>query len=69
MLWGSGVAQKNYLSFAMSVSTYSEHFLSIKREIAATYPDFQARATEAWAEIVKELAKVTERVSEKRSQV
>jgi hypothetical protein len=42
--------------------------LSIKREIAGTYPDFQARATKTWGEIIKELAKVTERVSEKGSQ-
>ncbi|KAE9388283.1 DUF1479-domain-containing protein [Gymnopus androsaceus JB14] len=52
----------------MSAPAYSKHFLNIKREIAESYPDFQARATKAWAEIIDELAKVTAQVSEKGSE-
>ncbi|KAJ4463196.1 hypothetical protein C8J55DRAFT_494518, partial [Lentinula edodes] len=48
---------------------YTEHFLDIKRQIAESYPDFQARATQAWAEIISELGKVAEILSAKGSEV
>ncbi|KAJ3876883.1 hypothetical protein F5051DRAFT_504313 [Lentinula edodes] len=47
---------------------YTEHFLDIKRQIAESYPDFQARATQAWAEIISELVKVAETLSAKGSE-
>lgn len=53
----------------MSASATSEHFLNLKREIAGSYPDFQERATKAWAEIIDELAKLTATISEKGSEV
>ncbi|KIK58041.1 hypothetical protein GYMLUDRAFT_45594 [Collybiopsis luxurians FD-317 M1] len=43
----------------------AEHFLNIKREIASSYPDFEARATKAWAEIIEELGKLTAMVPTK----
>ena len=36
----------------------------IKRSIAASYPDFEARATTAWREIIEELNKVTSVIKE-----
>ncbi|KAJ7579712.1 hypothetical protein C8J56DRAFT_281850 [Mycena floridula] len=40
----------------------SAHFLEIKKEIAASYPDFQERATRAWGEILVELTLVTDAI-------
>ncbi|THV05658.1 DUF1479-domain-containing protein [Dendrothele bispora CBS 962.96] len=40
-----------------------QHLLNIKKEIASSYPDFQARATVAWKEIIGELAKAAEKIS------
>ncbi|TFK35599.1 hypothetical protein BDQ12DRAFT_611456 [Crucibulum laeve] len=34
-------------------------FADLKREIAATYPDFQEHATKAWSEIIEQLEEVT----------
>ena len=34
-------------------------FVELKREIAASYPDFEARVTKAWNELVEELEVVT----------
>ncbi|KAJ3730940.1 hypothetical protein DFJ43DRAFT_1189621 [Lentinula guzmanii] len=42
---------------------YAEHFLNLKRQIAESYPDFQTRATQAWAEIIDELEKLAVTVS------
>ena len=35
-------------------------FVDLKRSIASSYPDFEARATAAWGEIITELNKVNE---------
>lgn len=40
-------------------SSVPERFSEIKREIAASQPDFQKNATKAWAEILKELEQRT----------
>ena len=51
----------------MATNTFSaeqqQHLLNIKQKIAASYPDFETRATKAWAEIIAELGKVTEEVA------
>ena len=39
-------------------------FVDLKRSIASSYPDFQARATNAWREIITELDKVTKVIKE-----
>jgi hypothetical protein len=39
-------------------------FIDIKRSIASSYPDFEARATTAWHEIIEELDKVTSIIKE-----
>jgi hypothetical protein len=36
--------------------------LDVKREIASSYPNFEARAIQAWHEIIAELAIVTEQI-------
>ncbi|KAF8150934.1 hypothetical protein B0H34DRAFT_730672 [Crassisporium funariophilum] len=35
-------------------------FIDVKAAIAASYPDFEARVTQAWAEILQEMVKVTD---------
>ncbi|KIY44067.1 DUF1479-domain-containing protein [Fistulina hepatica ATCC 64428] len=40
-------------------SAFPPSLVDLKRSIADTYPDFKARATQAWAEIIDELAKAT----------
>jgi hypothetical protein len=39
-----------------------QRFAQIKQDIAASYPDFKKRATEAWREIIHELNKATETI-------
>jgi hypothetical protein len=39
-----------------------QHLLNIKQKIAASYPDFETRATKAWVEIIAELGKATEEI-------
>jgi hypothetical protein len=38
--------------------TLPPRFVDLKRSIASSYPDFEARATGAWREIITELDKV-----------
>ncbi|PIL29830.1 hypothetical protein GSI_08037 [Ganoderma sinense ZZ0214-1] len=38
-------------------------FAELKREIIASYPDFEARVTKAWGEILTELDKVTKEIA------
>jgi hypothetical protein len=38
--------------------------VDIKRSIASSYPDFEARATTAWHEVIKELDKLVRVVKE-----
>ncbi|KAJ3787343.1 hypothetical protein GGU10DRAFT_394052 [Lentinula aff. detonsa] len=54
----------------MSTSNYHpKMMLDIKREIASFYgPNFQTHITTAWAEIIRELAEVTESVTKKGSE-
>jgi hypothetical protein len=44
--------------------TLSPRFLDLKRSIASSYPDFEARATAAWREIITELDKVNKVIKE-----
>ena len=39
-------------------------FVDLKHSIASSYPDFEARATTAWREIISELDKVTSVIKE-----
>ena len=39
-------------------------FADLKRTIASSHPDFEARATNAWREIIAELDKVTRIIKE-----
>ncbi|KAG7448940.1 DUF1479-domain-containing protein [Guyanagaster necrorhizus] len=41
----------------------SSHLIHIKEEIASSYPDFEGRVTQAWADILVELKKGTQRIS------
>ncbi|PBL02195.1 DUF1479-domain-containing protein [Armillaria gallica] len=41
----------------------SSHLIHIKGEIASSYPDFEERVTQAWADILVELKKVTQKIS------
>lgn len=40
-------------------------FADLKKEIAASIPDFEARATKAWGEILAELDKATKEIAAK----
>ncbi|KAI0749829.1 DUF1479-domain-containing protein [Daedaleopsis nitida] len=42
--------------------------VDLKKEIAASYPDFEARAIKAWGEILVELEKVTKEIAQEGSQ-
>ena len=44
-------------------------FADIKRQIAASYPDFEERATRAWADILAELDKATTDIARQGSEV
>ena len=44
-------------------------FVEIKREIVDSFPDFEARATVAWNEILGELEKITEIIAKEGSEV
>ena len=44
--------------------TLPPRFVDLKRLIASSYPDFEARATTAWREIITELDKVTNVIKE-----
>jgi hypothetical protein len=53
----------------MSTNGNVDHLLKIKHDIAVSHgPEFQARITKAWAEIIDELGKFSERVSVKGSE-
>jgi hypothetical protein len=49
--------------------TLPPRFVDLKRSIASSYPDFEARATTAWREIITELDKVTKVIKEEGSNV
>ena len=44
-------------------------FSELKREIIASYPDFEARVTKAWGEILAELDKATKEIAAQGSSV
>ena len=44
-------------------------FTELKKEIIASYPDFEARATKAWGEILAELDKATKEIAAQGSSV
>ena len=44
-------------------------FAELKKEIVASYPDFEARATKAWGEILADLDKVTRDIAAQGSAV
>ncbi|KAF5387485.1 hypothetical protein D9757_006555 [Collybiopsis confluens] len=53
----------------MSANEFDGALLKLKQDIASLYgPDFSTRVTKAWAEIIEELGKVSERVSLKGSE-
>ncbi len=47
----------------------SSHLIHIKGEIASSYPDFEERVTQAWADILVELKKVTQEIRAGGSEV
>ncbi|KAK0490729.1 hypothetical protein IW261DRAFT_1433824 [Armillaria novae-zelandiae] len=47
----------------MSNSSSTLHLIHIKKEIASSYPDFEERVTQGWAEILVELKKATQKIS------
>jgi hypothetical protein len=44
-------------------------FLDLKREIAASFPDFEERVTKAWKEIIEELTAFSDKVQKEGSNV
>ncbi|KAJ3569522.1 hypothetical protein NP233_g4989 [Leucocoprinus birnbaumii] len=49
------------------VRSYPAYFLDVKREIASSYPNFEARITQAWKEIIAELDVVTNQIHDSGS--
>ena len=47
----------------------SSHLIRIKGEIASSYPDFEECVTQAWADILVELKKMTQEISAGGSEV
>ncbi|KAK0242477.1 hypothetical protein EDD85DRAFT_811490 [Armillaria nabsnona] len=47
----------------MSDSSSALHLIHIKNEIASSYPDFEERVTQGWADILVELKKATQEIS------
>lgn len=45
------------------------HLLGIKQAVASSDPNFQTRVTQAWAEIIEELAKVTKVIAQQGTAV
>ncbi|WVQ70477.1 uncharacterized protein L199_008704 [Kwoniella botswanensis] len=41
-----------------------DSFLQLKQEIAQSYPEFESKATQAWSEILEEMARVTKIIAE-----
>ena len=48
---------------------FPPRFADLKREIASSYPDFEKRATKAWAEIIDQLNETTEVITREGSEV
>jgi hypothetical protein len=44
-------------------------FVDIKREIAASYPDFEDRVTRAWNDVLGELERATSEIAAQSSEV
>lgn len=44
-------------------------FAELKKEIAGTYPDFEAKATKAWAEIIDALGETVAKIEKEGSDV
>ncbi|KAF5367135.1 hypothetical protein D9758_003872 [Tetrapyrgos nigripes] len=47
----------------MMTQEREQHLLATKKEIASSYPNFQAHAAASWAEIIEELAKASEAIA------
>ncbi|KAK0498496.1 hypothetical protein EDD18DRAFT_1157956 [Armillaria luteobubalina] len=47
----------------MSDSSPALHLINVKKEIASSYPDFEERVTQGWADILVELKKATQTIS------
>lgn len=45
-----------------SVVPYPPWFSELKREIASSYPDFEARITQAWKEVIEDLSEATSKI-------
>ncbi|TFK50216.1 DUF1479-domain-containing protein [Heliocybe sulcata] len=54
---------------AAPVHSHPPHFVDIKREIVASYPGFEERATDAWKRLLRELAKSTELIGKEGSNI
>lgn len=50
-------------------STMPPRFVDLKREIAASYPNFQERVTNAWVDIIGQLDEVTKVIAKEGSDV
>ena len=57
------------LDMASELGPCPPRFVELKKEIAGSYPDFEARVTKAWGEILQELEKATKDIASKGSQV
>ncbi|KAI0775032.1 DUF1479-domain-containing protein [Trametes elegans] len=53
---------------ALELGPCPPRLVELKKEIAGAYPDFEARATKAWGEILQELDKVTKEIANGGSQ-
>ncbi|KAF9453175.1 DUF1479-domain-containing protein [Macrolepiota fuliginosa MF-IS2] len=48
--------------------SFPPRFLELKREIASSYPDFEIRITQAWKEVIVELATVSAKIKQDGTQ-
>lgn len=52
-----------------STATFPPRFADLKREIASSYPDFEARITQAWKEVIDELVATADKINRGGSEV
>lgn len=53
----------------MKDQPYPPRFVDLKREIASSFPDFEARLTQAWKEVIGELIAFSDKVQREGSDV
>ena len=54
---------------ALELGPCPPRLVELKKQIAGAYPDFEARTTKAWGEILVELEKTTKEIAASGSQV